>query len=35
MCELLGVPSEDHDTFRVWTTDVGLVFNLAHGLAKI
>jgi cytochrome P450 len=31
MCELLGVPPEDYDTFRVWTTDVGLVFSLAHG----
>ncbi|TCO59456.1 cytochrome P450 [Actinocrispum wychmicini] len=31
MCELLGVPAEDYDTFRVWTTDVGLVFSLAHG----
>jgi cytochrome P450 len=31
MCELLGVPSEDYDIFRVWTTDVGLVFSLAHG----
>jgi cytochrome P450 len=31
MCELLGVPQEDYDTFRVWTTDVGLVFSLAHG----
>ncbi|WP_243866972.1 cytochrome P450 [Actinophytocola oryzae] len=31
MCELLGVPTEDYDTFRVWTADVGLVFSLAHG----
>lgn len=31
MCELLGVPAADYDTFRVWTTDVGLVFSLAHG----
>ena len=31
MCELLGVPPEDYDTFRVWTSDVGLVFSLAHG----
>lgn len=31
MCELLGVPPADYDTFRVWTTDVGLVFSLAHG----
>jgi cytochrome P450 len=31
MCELLGVPSEDYDTFRLWTTDIGLVFSLAHG----
>ncbi|MBB4912810.1 cytochrome P450 [Actinophytocola algeriensis] len=27
MCELLGVPAEDYDTFRVWTTDVGLVWT--------
>jgi len=25
------VPAEDYDTFRVWTTDIGLVFSLAHG----
>ena len=31
MCELLGVPAEDYDTFSSWTTDVGLVFSLAHG----
>lgn len=31
MCELLGVPTEDYDIFRVWTTDIGLVFSLAHG----
>src|SRR5262245_26221821 len=31
MCELLGVPPEDYDTFRVWTAEVGLVFSLAHG----
>lgn len=31
MCELLGVPTEDYDAFRVWTTDVGLVFSMAHG----
>jgi cytochrome P450 len=31
MCELLGVPAEDYDTFRVWTGDIGLVFSLAHG----
>lgn len=31
MCELLGVPPEDYDDFRVWTTDIGLVFSLAHG----
>src|SRR5215475_13136931 len=31
MCELLGVPPEDYDAFRVWTTDLGLVFSLAHG----
>ena len=31
MCELLGVPAEDYDTFRVWTTDVGLVFSMRYG----
>jgi cytochrome P450 len=31
MCELLGVPPADYDVFRNWTTDIGLVFSLAHG----
>jgi cytochrome P450 len=31
MCELLGVPAEDYDTFHLWTTDIGLVFSLVHG----
>lgn len=31
MCELLGVPAEDYDTFSVWTSDIGLVFGLAAG----
>lgn len=31
MCELLGVPPEDHDVFRGWSTDIGLVFSVAHG----
>lgn len=31
MCELLGVPPGDYDTFRIWTMDIGLVFSLAHG----
>jgi cytochrome P450 len=31
MCELLGVPSADYDTFSVWTSDIGLVFGLAAG----
>jgi cytochrome P450 len=31
MCQLLGVPAEDYDMFRVWTTDVGLVFSMALG----
>jgi cytochrome P450 len=31
MCELLGVPPADYDAFRVWTTDIGLVFSLAYG----
>jgi cytochrome P450 len=31
MCQLLGVPTEDYDMFRAWTTDVGLVFSMALG----
>lgn len=31
MCQLLGVPEEDFEVFRDWTTDIGLVFSLAHG----
>lgn len=31
MCELLGVPPEDYDEFRRWSSDIGLVFSLAHG----
>ncbi len=31
MCELLGVPTADYDTFSVWTTDIGLIFGLATG----
>jgi cytochrome P450 len=31
MCQLLGVPPEDYDTFRKWTSDVGLVFSMARG----
>lgn len=31
MCELLGVPAEDYDTFSVWTSDIGMVFSLAAG----
>jgi cytochrome P450 len=31
MCKLLGVPPEDSDTFRKWTSDVGLVFSMAQG----
>lgn len=31
MSELLGVPPADHDVFRVWTRDIGLVFSLAYG----
>ena len=31
MCELLGVPTEDYDTFKLWTSDIGLVFSLVHG----
>jgi cytochrome P450 len=31
MCELLGVPAEDYDTFSAWTADIGRIFSLAHG----
>lgn len=31
MCQLLGMPEEDFEVFRAWTTDIGLVFSLAHG----
>ncbi|GAA4607729.1 cytochrome P450 [Actinoplanes octamycinicus] len=31
MGELLGVPAADHDTFRVWSSDLGLIFALATG----
>jgi cytochrome P450 len=31
MCQLLGVPAEDYDMFRVWTEDVGLVFSMPLG----
>lgn len=31
MCQLLGVPAEDYDMFRVWSSDVGLVFSMALG----
>jgi cytochrome P450 len=31
MCQLLGVPLEDYDVFRAWSSDIGLVFSLAHG----
>lgn len=31
MCELLGVPPEGYETFRVWTTDIGLVFSMGYG----
>lgn len=30
MSELLGVPRSDYETFRVWTTDIGLVFSIGH-----
>jgi cytochrome P450 len=30
MSELLGVPAEDYDTFRTWSTDIGLVFSLTQ-----
>lgn len=31
MCHVLGVPAEDYDMFRAWTTDIGLVFSMAYG----
>src|SRR5215470_18452007 len=31
MCRLLGVPEEDFDKFRTWTSDITFVFSLAHG----
>jgi cytochrome P450 len=31
MCQLLGVPLEDYDLFRTWSSEIGLVFSLAHG----
>lgn len=31
MSELLGVPAADYQTFGAWTSDIGLVFSLAHG----
>jgi cytochrome P450 len=31
MCELLGVPMADYDTFSAWTGDIGMVFGLAAG----
>lgn len=31
MCELLGVPPKDHEAFRGWTNDIGLVFSMVHG----
>ncbi|MEU8690166.1 cytochrome P450 [Streptomyces sp. NPDC048665] len=31
LSELLGVPAQDHEIFRRWSTDIGLVFSLAHG----
>ncbi len=31
MARLLGLPTEDYAMFRAWTTDIGLVFSLAHG----
>ena len=27
ICELLGVPREQHDTFRGWANDIGLIFS--------
>jgi cytochrome P450 len=31
MCRLLSVPAEDYNIFRVWSTDIGLVFSLGYG----
>lgn len=31
MCHMLGVPPDDYDTFRVWGSDIGLVFSMGRG----
>lgn len=31
MCQLLGVPEEEFERFRTWTTDISLVFSLGQG----
>jgi cytochrome P450 len=31
MRQLLGVPEQDFEKFRTWTSDITLVFSLAHG----
>ncbi|TDD17265.1 cytochrome P450 [Nonomuraea diastatica] len=31
MCQMLGIPPADYETFRTWSTDIGLVFSLASG----
>jgi cytochrome P450 len=30
MCQLLGVPEKDFESFRAWTTDISLVFSLGQ-----
>lgn len=31
LSHVLGVPAEDHDIFRAWAADIGLVFSIGYG----
>lgn len=31
MCQLLGIPNEDYEKFRTWTSDIALIFSIAEG----
>jgi cytochrome P450 len=35
LCELIGVPTEDRDTFRAWANTIGLGFNPVEIAARI
>jgi cytochrome P450 len=35
ICELLGVPDEDHDEFRAWSTDVGRALQMDAATPEI